>query len=60
MGRLALVGNGWHPKLFREEARSLLGHVDTIHPHSSGESKDSVLEDIELPLSILASTRFVP
>ena len=47
MGRIALVGNGWHPKLFREEARALLGHVDTIHPRIVlAESKDSVLERI--------------
>ena len=29
---LALVGSGWHPPLFREEARSLLGPIEVLHP----------------------------
>ena len=29
---LALVGSGWHPPLFREEARSLLESIDVLHP----------------------------
>ena len=29
---LALVGSGWHPPLFREEARSLLGSIEVLHP----------------------------
>ena len=47
MGRIALIGNGWHPKLFREEVRALLGPVDAIHPRIVfAESKASVLERI--------------
>ena len=29
---LAIVGSGWHPPLFREEARALLGPIETLHP----------------------------
>ncbi len=29
---LALVGSGWHPPLFREESRALLGPIETLHP----------------------------
>lgn len=31
MQMITLVGNGWHPWLFREEAKSLMGEIETIH-----------------------------
>ncbi len=32
MRSLAIVGSGWHPPLFREEVRALLGPIETLHP----------------------------
>ena len=32
VSNLALVGSGWHPPLFREEARALLGSAEILHP----------------------------
>lgn len=29
---LTLVGNGWHPWLFREESKSLMGEIEVLHP----------------------------
>ena len=29
---LTLVGNGWHPWLFREETKSLMGEIEVLHP----------------------------
>jgi len=29
---LTIVGSGWHPSLFREEAKALLGPIETLHP----------------------------
>ena len=29
---LTLVGNGWHPWLFREEVTSLIGEPEILHP----------------------------
>ncbi len=29
---ITLVGNGWHPWLFREELKSLVGEIEPIHP----------------------------
>ena len=41
---LALVGSGWHPPLFREEARALLGSIEVLHPRMvSCPNSDSVL-----------------
>ena len=28
---LAILGSGWHPPLFREEARALLGPIEVLH-----------------------------
>ena len=43
-GNLALVGSGWHPPLFREEARSLLESIEVLHPRivSSSNSDSAV------------------
>ncbi len=42
---LVLVGSGWHPPLFREEARALLGPIETLHPRLAFVTQsDSVLE----------------
>ena len=38
-GNLALVGSGWHPPLFREEARSLLGSIEVLHPRMVSSSQ---------------------
>ena len=32
MGRIVLVGNGWHPPLFRAEVNALAGHSEIFHP----------------------------
>ena len=32
MRSLVLIGSGWHPPLFRAEARALLGPIETLHP----------------------------
>lgn len=32
MQMLTLVGNGWHPWLFREESKSLMGEIEVLHP----------------------------
>ena len=29
---LVLLGSGWHPRLFREECKALLGPIETLHP----------------------------
>ena len=44
-GNLALVGSGWHPPLFREEARSLLESIEVLHPRivSSSNSDSTVV-----------------
>ena len=36
---LALVGSGWHPPLFREEARALLGPIEVLHPRMVSSSQ---------------------
>jgi len=44
---MVLVGSGWHPPLFREECRSLLGPLEVLHPRISFVTQaDSVLERI--------------
>ena len=44
---LVLVGSGWHPPLFREECRALLGPIETLHPRLTFVTQsDSVLERI--------------
>ena len=44
---LAIVGSGWHPPLFREEARSLLGPIETLHPRIVFVTQsDSVIDRI--------------
>ena len=39
VSNLALVGSGWHPPLFREEARSLLGPIEVLHPRMVSPSE---------------------
>ena len=44
---LVLLGSGWHPRLFREECRSLLGPIETLHPRLTFVTQtESVLERI--------------
>ncbi len=44
MRSLMLIGSGWHPPLFREEARALLGPIETLHPRIAFVTQsDSVL-----------------
>jgi len=44
---LALVGNGWHPSLFREEAKALLGPIEALHPRLAFVTQtDTVLDRI--------------
>ena len=44
---LALVGNGWHPPRFREEARALLGPIEALHPRLAFVTQtESVLDRI--------------
>ena len=47
VSNLALVGSGWHPPLFREEAKALLGEIEALHPRMvSSQQSDSVLGSI--------------
>ena len=44
---LVLLGSGWHPPLFREECRALLGPIETLHPRLTFVTQvESVLERI--------------
>ena len=44
---LVLLGSGWHPRLFREECRALLGPTETLHPRLTFVTQaESVLERI--------------
>ena len=44
---MVLVGSGWHPPLFREECRVLLGPIETLHPRMTFVTQsDPVLERI--------------
>ena len=44
---LTLIGSGWHPPLFREEAKALLGPIETLHPRAVFVTQeDSVLARI--------------
>ena len=44
MRSLTIVGSGWHPALFRQEARALLGPIETLHPRIvfSTQSEDVI------------------
>ena len=44
---MVLIGSGWHPRLFREECRALLGPIETLHPRLAFVTQEeSVLERI--------------
>ena len=44
---LALLGSGWHPRLFREECRALLGPIEILHPRLTFVTQaESVLDRI--------------
>ena len=44
---MVLLGSGWHPPLFREECRALLGPIETLHPRLTFVTQlESVLERI--------------
>ena len=44
---LVLLGSGWHPPLFREECKALLGPIETLHPRLTFVTQlDSILDRI--------------
>ncbi len=64
MQMLTLVGNGWHPWLFREETKSLMGEIEVIHPRvvsipfqentNSRISRAALIDDVlENPASLI-------
>ncbi len=60
MRSVILVGSGWHPPLFRAEADSLVGPIETLHPRmvyvTIDDSSMSLLAESSLVESILHSS----
>jgi tRNA (guanine10-N2)-dimethyltransferase len=60
VSNLALVGSGWHPPLFREEARALLGSAEILHPRmvsaAHSESVQGMISGASLVDEVIEST----
>ena len=60
VSNLALVGSGWHPPLFREEARALLGSAEILHPRmvsvAHSDSVQGMISGASLVDEVIEST----